>query len=146
MNSVLYRGAGPLWTPGKPAAPSPLLANLVSYWKLDEASTGVAPVTRNDSHGTNHLTDNNTVTSAAGKLGNAAQFTAANSESLSRIDNASLRFGDEDFSLAFWFWPDVASLGFLVAKFISAVNANFRIYQNSATVGFGIFDSTGAGV
>lgn len=34
-----------------------LLTNLVSYWKLGEVSG-----TRNDSHGTNHLTDNNTVT------------------------------------------------------------------------------------
>jgi hypothetical protein len=35
--------------------------SLVSYWELDEASG-----TRNDSHGTNHLTDNNTVTLANG--------------------------------------------------------------------------------
>lgn len=37
-------------------------ASLVSYWNLDEASGQ-----RNDSYSTNHLTDNNTVTNAAGK-------------------------------------------------------------------------------
>src|SRR4029077_17083863 len=46
--------------------PPPLLINLVSYWKLDEASGNAI-----DSHGTNHLTDVNTVASAAGKIGTA---------------------------------------------------------------------------
>lgn len=41
--------------------PSDLLTSLISYWDLEE-QTG----TRNDSHGTNHLTDNATVTGAAG--------------------------------------------------------------------------------
>jgi hypothetical protein len=36
-------------------------ANLISWWNLNEASG-----TRNDSHGTNHLTDNNGVTREAG--------------------------------------------------------------------------------
>ena len=49
-------------------------ASLVSYWNLDEASG-----TRNDSHSTNHLTDNNTVTNAAGKepaaVGNFQRWT-----------------------------------------------------------------------
>ena len=56
---------------------------LVSYWNLDEQS-GV----RYDSHGSNDLTDNNTVGSVinAGDAmdGAAASFVAANSESLSR--------------------------------------------------------------
>lgn len=38
-----------------------LTDNLISWWSLDEASG-----TRYDSHGTNHLTDNNTVSSEAG--------------------------------------------------------------------------------
>jgi hypothetical protein len=57
---------------------STLLNGLISYWKLDEAS-GVAL----DSAGANTLTDNNTVTSAVGKVGTSRQFTAANSEWLS---------------------------------------------------------------
>ncbi len=73
-----------------------LLTNLISYWKLDEASG-----TRVDSVGGNDLTDNNTVTQAAGKVGNAAQFTAANFEYLSRASNAALQTGDIDFTFAF---------------------------------------------
>lgn len=55
-----------------------LATNLEHYWKLEEASG-----TRNDEIGGSHLTDNNTVTSAAGKSGNAASFIAGNSEYLS---------------------------------------------------------------
>lgn len=76
------------------AAPQGLLTNLISWYELGEASG-----TRADSvvASANDLTDNNTVTQAVGKVGNAAQFTAANSESLSRADNASLSTGDIDF-------------------------------------------------
>lgn len=71
---------------------------LVSYWNLDEAS-GV----RYDSHGTNHLTDNNTVGSVinAGDAmdGAAASFVAANSEKLNRT---GVNFGFTDFSISLW--------------------------------------------
>jgi hypothetical protein len=77
------------------------LTSLISHWTLDEASG-----TRNDSHGANHLTDNNTVTQAAGKIANAGQFTAANSESLSIVDNASLSTGDIDFMITAWVYFD----------------------------------------
>lgn len=72
--------------------------NLVACWTLDEASG-----TRNDSVGTNHLTDNNTVTTGTAKVGtNAAQFTNANSESLSIADNAALSTGDIDYTVCAW--------------------------------------------
>lgn len=99
--SLPLLGAGK-GTPG--AAASPLLTGLVSYWKLDEAGGQ-----RNDSHGTNHLTDNNTVTQAAGKIGDAAQFTGANSEYLSVADNASLVWTSA-FSASFWIYRDSLSL------------------------------------
>jgi hypothetical protein len=73
-----------------------LTNNLVSYWKLDETS-GV----RYDSVTTsaNDLTDNNTVgVSLAGPSGTVAQFTAANSESLT---GSSLTLGAEA-SIATW--------------------------------------------
>ena len=71
------------------------LSGLVSWWKLEEASG-----TRVDSFGSNNLTDNNTVTQATGQVGNAAQFTGANSEYLNISDNAGLSTGDVDFSVA----------------------------------------------
>ena len=78
-----------------------LTDNLISFWKLGEVSG-----TRFDSVGSNDLTDNNTVTQAAGKIGDAAQFTKANSESLTHVDNASLSTGDIDFSFAMWVYLD----------------------------------------
>lgn len=71
---------------------------LVSYWNLDETS-GV----RYDSHGSNDLTDNNTVsseTAVPGAMNNAAaSFVAANSEKLNRT---GVNFGFTDFSISLW--------------------------------------------
>jgi hypothetical protein len=80
---------------------SDLTTNLVSCWTLEEASG-----TRNDSVGSNHLTDNNTVGQAAGTVGNAGQFVAANLEYLSITDNASLSVGDIDFEFVGWVYLD----------------------------------------
>ena len=77
-----------------------LTDNLVSWWELDEASG-----TRNDAHGSNHLTDGNTVAQVAGKVGNAAQFVAANAESLSIADNANLSVSGV-FSVCAWVYMD----------------------------------------
>lgn len=79
-----------------------LLTDLVSHWKLNEASG-----TRADSHGSNDLTDNNTVTSATGKIGDAGDFEADNTEYLTRADNSSLSLGaDVDFTIAAWVNPE----------------------------------------
>ena len=78
-----------------------LTDGLIAYWKLDETGG-----TRDDQKGPNDLLDNNTVTQAVGKQGNAAQFTAANAESLSIADNADLSTGDIDFTLAAWIYFD----------------------------------------
>ncbi len=79
-----------------------LLTDLKAHWKLNEASGA-----RVDSHGSNDLTDNNTVTQVAGKIGNAAQFTAANSEWLSRGTDVDLGLGaDTDCTWAGWFYMD----------------------------------------
>lgn len=82
-----------------------LTDSLISYWKLDEASG-----TRVDSHtGGNDLTDNNTVTQNPGKISDAAQFTRANSEWLSKTDNAGLSTGDIDFTVALWVYLDTSA-------------------------------------
>jgi hypothetical protein len=80
-----------------------LTTGLVSYWKLDEAS-GV----RYDYAGNNRLTSNNSVGSVGGKLGSAASFTAASSQSLTVADNASLS--------------------------VSSVTVNAWVYLNSASI------------
>lgn len=84
----------------KPSGSAPsgdLLVNLIAFWDLEEASG-----TRADSHGSNDLADNNTVSQSAGKIGNAASFSRASSEWLDITDNADLSVGDIDFEFNFW--------------------------------------------
>jgi hypothetical protein len=68
---------------------------------MDEASG-----TRFDAVASNHLTDNNTVTAAAGKISDCAQFVSANAEYLNIADNASLRVGASDTHWCAWIYPD----------------------------------------
>jgi hypothetical protein len=103
-----------------------LLDNLVSYWKLDEAAGQ-----RNDSHGTNHLTDNNTVTQAAGKLGNAAQFVTANSEFLSIPDNNSLDFTTA-FTLSVWLYFDAFPRQTIASKWLYSSQSSWALESQSA--------------
>lgn len=74
-----------------------LTTSLISWWDLEEASGS-----RSDAHGSNPLTDNNTVTNTTGVVGNAAQFIHANSEYLSHASNSDFQTGDIDFTWAFW--------------------------------------------
>lgn len=105
-----------------------LLTDLVSYWKLNEASG-----TREDSHGTNDLTDNGTVTSATGKLNDAASFAAANSEFLSVADNSSLAFTDK-FSVSMWVWRDSLTLNAaMMGKWTYQTQGCFAIQAGNAT-------------
>ncbi|MBL0320273.1 MAG: LamG domain-containing protein [Alphaproteobacteria bacterium] len=75
-----------------------LLDSLISYWKMDETSG-----TREDIHGTQDLTDNNTVSYGTGKISNAADVEWSNSEYLSHADSDELSLGsDEDFTISLW--------------------------------------------
>lgn len=84
-----------------------LTDNLISYWKFDEASGNAL-----DSHGTNPLTDNNTVGAGAGKINGARDLTAtgatATSEFFTRGSGAIL-LEDNNFTFAGWFRIDNAS-------------------------------------
>lgn len=97
--------------------------NLISWWDGAETS-GV----RIDAHSTNHLTDNNTVTSAAGKVTytaeDASQFTAANTEYLSITDasQSGLDIGNADKYFCAWVYLDnLGTLRQIVSKWL--VNA-----------------------
>lgn len=72
----------------------PLSDNQMYKYLLTEASG-----TRNDTIGTNHLTDVNTVGTMAGPIGNAALFVSANSEVLTCADNAAISMGDTDMTI-----------------------------------------------
>lgn len=111
-----------------------LRTDLIAFWKLEEASG-----TRFDSVGSNDLTDNNTVAQVAGKIGNAAHFVAADSESLSINDNPALSMGDIDFTIAGWFNRELeGALSPLVWKF-DLGSAEYVVFlQAGAAFGFSV--------
>jgi hypothetical protein len=100
-------------------------AGLVSWWNLDEPTGN-----RYDAHGANHLAD---VTPAT-ITGQAANFVAASSQTLSRASNATLQSGDiEVWGAA---WVNLASLpanAHIMAKADSGTNAREYRLLYSAT-------------
>lgn len=85
-------------------------ANLLSYWQFSETSG-----TREDSYGTNDLTETGTggVGYGTGIQGNAADFEDAESDYLYITDAAQtgLDFGAGDFSVSFWLKPESVQVG-----------------------------------
>jgi hypothetical protein len=78
---------------------STLATGLVSYWELEEVSG-----TRVDSHGSNDLTDNNTVGSGTGIQGNCANLEKSNTEDLSISDASQSGLNiTQDLSFSGWF-------------------------------------------
>jgi hypothetical protein len=128
--------------PEQATTPSTLTSSLVAYYKLDEWA-GM----RLDSVGTGHLTDNNTVTQNPGKLGAAAQFTAANSEYLSVADNPALSMGNIEFTVCAWVYLDskTAARTVCAKRGVAGVSGGefSLVYDNSADrFLFSVFDST----
>jgi len=118
-----------------------LLDNLISYWKLDEASGNAI-----DSHGTNTLTDENTVGSAAGKILTGRDFNAANSERLFIPSNASLQTGDIDFTISLWIKQTATpTVAFYYNKSgTNVADREFAVYFNSVSIGMFAYNPAGA--
>jgi hypothetical protein len=117
-----------------------LTDNLIAFWELEEASG-----TRNDSHGSNHLTDNNTVAQGTGKVGNCADFESSNSESLSRADNTDLSTGDIDFTVVAWVKQETQiAAQAIMAKRSSLTNREYSLEALAdGTPRFVVFNSSG---
>lgn len=87
-----------------------LTDSLVSWWKLGEA-TGSGD--RADAHGSHPLSPVNTsgsavsVTQGTGHVGSCAQFSGSNS--LLHAAHADFNIGDEDFTIAVWFYLPAAA-------------------------------------
>lgn len=104
-----------------------LLTDLMGHWKLDEASGQ-----RSDSSGRgNHLSDNNTVGQACGKINEAASFVRANSEYLSIPSNADLTFDSEDFTIAAWVYLASNDSVTIAAK-DDGTDLEYRLYYTGA--------------
>ena len=128
-----------LWRPGKEVVlfTNPigrkLLDGLVAYWPLDEASG-----TRRDLSGNGlTLTDNNTVTGNPGpsyKLPLAGQFTAANSEYLSRASEPLLQTGDIDWAIGVFLrldtLPGAGKFPAVVSKWGTVGQLEYTLFVN----------------
>lgn len=124
----------------------PTTTNLISWWALEETSG-----TRVDSHGSNDLTDVNTVGSAAGKVSTAASLTRANQERLTHADNSDLSVGSVDFTLGAWVNATSfsgSSFSAIVTKWPSSYT-EYALYVNTSSVivfrpgSLGVSDLTG---
>jgi hypothetical protein len=108
--------------------------NLIAYWSLDEASGNAI-----DAHGSNDLSDNNTVGTATGKIGNGRDFERDNTEYFSLADNTDLSTGDVDFALAFWVkFESLSGVGYLQSK-----GEEYYIYTTGTTLTFEALTTTG---
>jgi hypothetical protein len=109
-----------------------LLDNLIAYWTLNEASGQ-----RDDSSGNgHHLSDNNSVASQPGKIGNAAEFAQASSQFLNRTSIANaLKIGTFDWTVGIWFRTPA-----------SIVTSAIMAWGNSVATRSLNFNITGAGL
>lgn len=107
-----------------------LTDQLVSYWKMDEASG-----TREDIHSTNDLTDVNTVASATGKISNGADFEKTNSEVLSITNAAQSGLGITG-ALSFNCWvtleSSTGSNNTIISKHTVANGEGYQLYIGTA--------------
>lgn len=127
--------ASGLLVPSAPLVPNGLLDNLVYCYELNETSG-----TRADSHTSGlTLTDNNTVLSTPGKVGNAALFVKANAERLTHADNAIFDPGSaSDFEFTFWVKYTTLPTSGQSWRFIDKINGNtgyrFTVYNDTGTI------------
>jgi hypothetical protein len=116
---------------------NPGITGLEAWWELNELSG-----TRYDSHGSNDLTDVNTVGYNIGE--NCADFESANSELLYISDNTNLSFSDEDFSfVVFIKMESLPSISNIIGKSDSSTdNREYRLYYYSTPNRFEFIIST----
>lgn len=145
-NASLVRWLGVLLLCLWPALVHPysgMLRQMIGYWSLEEASgtradsTDFSGADCGSAAGTGcALTDNNTVTQAAGKVGNAADFEDGNSEQLSRADHADISTGDIDYSFAGWVYlDDVGISSRIVCKDDGSAQREFCLSKVAGSAG-----------
>ncbi len=110
--------------------------NLISHWKLDEASG-----TREDIHGSNDLTANGTggVGAATGKINDGADLELSDSDYLSIADASQTGLDiSGDMTMSFWVkFESLPDYGMCVSKFGSSSNQrSYRFGQSGTTAIF----------
>jgi Concanavalin A-like lectin/glucanases superfamily len=114
----------------------PLLQNsLAAYWTLNETSGS-----RLDSQSRHYdLTDVGGVLSVAGKMGNAAGFTASPQRSLTLADNDLTRIGNRSFTIAGWVRFNTSGLSTqqgIWGKYKIAVDGNRDFFLQKLSTNF----------
>lgn len=112
-----------------------LTTSLISFWELGEASG----TTRNDSHGTNHLSDHNGVVLNSG----AAVFTASSEQYLDHVDNTGLSVSDIDFTLAGWvlFTGSTAGSAYILGQWDDGTNRSSILNLDTGVIYYNISDN-----
>ena len=121
-NTQRTAGYDPNLLPGPPPPkPSPILTDLVSWWKFDEAAGSIA----NDSIGTNTGTING-ATHVIGKINLALSFNGVNNY-VSALDSVSLR--PANLTLEAWVNPLIAGAGngHIIGKNYNNIRSSFGI-------------------
>lgn len=99
-----------------------LLDNLVSYWKLDEASGNAL-----DAHGSNELTETSgTIGAATGKITGARDFEAGDTEYFTIASNSSLQTGDIDWTFSAWINLESDVTGCIAGKGVGLEAGNYE--------------------
>ena len=122
-----------------------LTSGLASFWRLDEASG-----TRIDSFGSDDLLDLEMgVGQSVGKVGNAAQFVAANKTFLISGANPDIPSGNVSLTIAIWIYFDAfaikATFPDLVEKGNSASGYEYSLFYDDFTKKFNFVTWTPGG-
>jgi len=101
---------------------SSLSTGLLAWWNLNEASG-----TRASAAGSFPLTDNNTVTSTTGKIGDAALFASANSEFLETSAPVITAAG-QAFTVSFWVYLNTVATSVPISQINGTGTQNWQVY------------------
>ena len=112
-----------------------LTKGLLAYWKLDEAGGEAI-----DTLGVYNLSDTTNTVGVPGKVGNARQFVASNTQFLY---SDMFEMGDIDFTISFWIKPATISTQLIVTNInTSATSGNFGIYLSNSNINMALYSST----
>jgi hypothetical protein len=125
-----------------------LITGLVGFWEMNEASGNAL-----DSHGSNPLTDVNSVPAATGLVAGAREFTLG-SKGFSHVDNADLSLGsDTPFTFMIWVYANSEPLfsgQALISKspaveFSNSCEYSLWFSNSSASLIFGVGNGSSVG-
>lgn len=115
-----------------------LVDDLVVYLSLDEASGNAI-----DAHGSNDMSDNNTVGATTGKVGGGRDLEVGSSEYFSAAHNSDWAVGDIDFTLQAWVNAEsLAGDSYILSKYaFSFPDRQYALRYNVTTNRFDFFVS-----